>query len=122
MMKAFRNAPAIALLVDTSEGSAAQAHIIIQMLKGEAKKRNVPLITFGQDLCIATGFLLLSAGDKVFIDAITQVYADNTSLIGTTTFGANKINANSEWLEKVVYASPGQHFLEPSINSFENIS
>ena len=83
-------------------------------MKGEAAKRKVPLLTFGQDSCIATGLLLLAAGDKA--------YADKTSLIGTTSFGATKTYANSEWLKRVTYASSGQSFLEPEINSFDKLS
>lgn len=61
-----RKISAIGVLVNSSKGSPAQTHIIVTKLQLEAQKRKVPLYTFGQDMCVSTGLLLLSAGDKVF--------------------------------------------------------
>lgn len=56
---------ALAVLVNSREGNAGHAWVILQKLKLAASKRNVPLYTFGQDWCVGPGLMILSAGDKV---------------------------------------------------------
>jgi hypothetical protein len=39
-------------------------------------------------------------------------------MIGTTTFGASKLGINTDYIERVVYKTPGTSYLEPSLDRF----
>jgi ClpP class serine protease len=64
----------LAVSVNTSEGTYSQAEEIIKSLRRFSEKYSCPVYTFAEDVAVGPGYLLLSAGHKVF--------ADNFSLIG----------------------------------------
>ena len=68
-----KNKQTIGILVNSAGGCYAQTHIIIQKISQLAKRNNAEVWTFGQELALNAGFMLLASGNKVFVDESTVV-------------------------------------------------
>lgn len=58
---------AIFLTVNSSGGSSSQALIIQQKLKYYCKNKNIPLYTFAEEYATSAAYLVLCAGDKIYV-------------------------------------------------------
>jgi signal peptide peptidase SppA len=84
--RAFKltNLVAVVLSVNSPGGSPVQSALIYKRIRALAAKKEVPVITFAEDIAASGGYWLACAGDEIF--------ADESSLIGsigviTTGFG-----------------------------------
>lgn len=68
-----QNKDKIAILVNSKGGCFAQTHIILKKINQIAKRNKAQVWTFGQEWALNAGFLLLSSGNRVFIDNSTVV-------------------------------------------------
>lgn len=75
--QAFRlkNLKAVAISVNSPGGSPVQAELIFNRLRKLAEEKDIPLISFAEDLAASAGYYILCAGDEIF--------AANNSLIGS---------------------------------------
>ena len=87
--RAFRNkrAVAVALIINSPGGSAAQSRIIYQRIRSLAEKHEKPVFVFVEDVCASGGYMIALAGDEIVADA--------TSIVGSigvvaATFGFDK--------------------------------
>lgn len=88
--QAFRlkNLKAVVISVNSPGGSPVQAELIFNRIRGLAEEKNVPLISFAEDLAASAGYYLLCLGD--------EIYAAKNSLIGSlgvisAGFGFDKV-------------------------------
>jgi hypothetical protein len=56
---------ALAVLVNSREGTAAHAWIILQRLQVIARERKIPLYMFAQEVCMGPALMVLTGGDRV---------------------------------------------------------
>lgn len=84
----WRSPKMIAVSINSSHGSIAQAELIVKKLKSASDKFDCPIYTFAQDTALGPGYYILSAGNKVFADAHSLIgnIAISSSHIGLTEF------------------------------------
>lgn len=77
LKKAFeeKNAPIVALLINSPGGSATQSHLIYNYIRQLAEQHNKKVIAFAEDVAASGGYMIACAAD--------EIYADPTSIIGS---------------------------------------
>ncbi len=75
--RAFKltNLEAVALTVNSPGGSPVQSALLYKRIRALAAEKEVPVITFAEDVAASGGYWLACAGDEIF--------ADESSLIGS---------------------------------------
>ncbi|MCF6322179.1 MAG: S49 family peptidase [Rhizobiaceae bacterium] len=75
--KAFKikNAPAVALVVNSPGGSPVQSRMIVSRIRALAKEHGKKVLVFVEDVAGSGGYMISLAGDEIF--------ADETSIIGS---------------------------------------
>ena len=66
---------AVALVVNSPGGSAAQSHLIFQRIRALAQEKGTPVFAFVEDVAASGGYMVACAGDEIF--------ADPSSLVGS---------------------------------------
>ncbi|CAD8089383.1 unnamed protein product [Paramecium sonneborni] len=74
------NSKAMALIINSTGGSLAHAHIIQRKFDLVRKKYNLPLYTFAEDYALSGAFYLLCMGDKIFCNKTSIVGAVGTQI------------------------------------------
>lgn len=99
LQKIPKNKDRIALLVNSKGGCLAQTHIILRKVAELAKRNKAQVWTFGQEWALNAGFLLLSAGDKA--------YVDNSTVVGGLEVGESKLLRGklAEFVNTVTYSN-----------------
>ncbi len=111
-----KNKSKIALLIDSPGGCYDQAHIIAKKIEQIAKRNNAQVWTFAQEWAVNAGFLLLSTGDRVFVD--------HSSVIGGLEVGEAKLLKGKlgEYISTVTYAREPSYLSEMNkVDSFESL-
>jgi signal peptide peptidase SppA len=77
LKKAFsiRNARAVALIINSPGGSPVQSSLIGQRIRDLARKANVPVLAFCEDVAASGGYWLAASAD--------EIYANPASIIGS---------------------------------------
>ena len=75
--KAFslKKAKAVAITINSPGGSPVQSHLIYKFIRAQAKKNNIKVIVFAEDVAASGGYLIACAGD--------EIYANSSSIIGS---------------------------------------
>src|SRR5208282_5102457 len=75
--RAFRvsNLAAVAIVVNSPGGSAAQSALLFRRIREFADEKKVPVIAFAEDVAASGGYWLALAGDEIF--------TEETSLVGS---------------------------------------
>ncbi|CAG9325200.1 unnamed protein product [Blepharisma stoltei] len=99
--KAWRRPVALAVVVNSPGGSAAQSSLIRQRLLTFSKQHNIPVFAFAEDLAASGGYYVMSAAN--------EIYATPASLIGSigarfSLFGIKGL-ANKYGIERRSWAS-----------------
>ena len=71
----MRNLKAVALAINSPGGSAVQSALIHRRIRSLAAEKDVPVITFAEDVAASGGYWLACAGD--------EIYVDESSIIGS---------------------------------------
>ncbi|GGC62554.1 S49 family peptidase [Chelatococcus reniformis] len=66
---------AVALVINSPGGSAAQSHAIFQRIRSLAAEKGVPVVAFTEDVAASGGYMLAIAAD--------EIYADPSSIVGS---------------------------------------
>ncbi|RCW47285.1 signal peptide peptidase SppA [Halopolyspora algeriensis] len=66
---------AVALSINSPGGAATQSALVAERIRELAESKNVPVLTFCEDLAASGGYWLACAGD--------EVYAHSTSMVGS---------------------------------------
>ncbi|CAD7053064.1 S49 family peptidase [Pseudorhizobium endolithicum] len=75
--KAFsrKDAPAVAISVNSPGGSPVQSRLIYQRIRALAEEKNKKVLMFVEDVAASGGYMIALAGDEIF--------ADPTSIVGS---------------------------------------
>ena len=75
--KAFslKKAKAVAITINSPGGSPVQSHLIYKFIRAQAKKNEMKVIVFAEDVAASGGYLIACAGD--------EIYANSSSIIGS---------------------------------------
>lgn len=66
---------AVALSINSPGGAATQSALVAERIRGLAESKDVPVLTFCEDVAASGGYWLACAGD--------EVYAHSTSMVGS---------------------------------------
>ncbi|MBP1850402.1 S49 family peptidase [Rhizobium halophytocola] len=75
--KAFakKDAPAVAISINSPGGSPVQSRLIFERIRALAEEKNKPVLVFVEDVAASGGYMIALAGDEIF--------ADPTSIVGS---------------------------------------
>ncbi|MDB5540665.1 MAG: family peptidase [Devosia sp.] len=71
----FRQAPAVAIVVNSPGGSAVQSRLISKRIRDLADEHNKPVLVFVEDAAASGGYFIATAGDEII--------ADPSSIVGS---------------------------------------
>jgi len=66
---------AVAISINSPGGSPVQSHLIYSYVRKMAKKKNVKVLVFAEDVAASGGYLIACAGD--------EIYANSSSIVGS---------------------------------------
>jgi serine protease SohB len=72
---AYKNAPAVAISINSPGGSPVQSRLIFQRIRELAAEKNKRVLVFVEDVAASGGYMIALAGDEIF--------ADPTSIVGS---------------------------------------
>lgn len=72
---AFKNAPAVAISINSPGGSPVQSRLIYQRIRDLAEERNKRVLVFVEDVAASGGYMIAVAGDEII--------ADPSSIVGS---------------------------------------
>jgi serine protease SohB len=101
---AVRNAPAVALAVNSPGGSPAQSHLIFRRIRELAQEKNRRVIAFVEDAAASGGYMIACAADEIVADPYSIV--GSIGVVGGS-FGFNKL-IEKVGIERRLYTS-GEH-------------
>jgi signal peptide peptidase SppA len=64
---------AVALVVNSPGGSAAQSHLIYRRIRALAEEKKVPVFAFVEDAAASGGYMIACAADEIFVDPASLV-------------------------------------------------
>ncbi len=65
---AIKSAPAVALIINSPGGAAAQSHLIFRRIRALAAEKNKKVIVAVEDLAASGGYMIAAAGDEIVVD------------------------------------------------------
>jgi signal peptide peptidase SppA len=71
----MRRVKAVALVVNSPGGSPVQSTLIFKRIRALSEEKNIPVVTFAEDVAASGGYMLALAGDEIF--------ADPSSIVGS---------------------------------------
>jgi ClpP class serine protease len=101
-----KNKDKIAVLINSTGGDYAQAHIMVKKIAQIAKRNNAQVWTFAQEWALNAGFLLLASGHRVFVNKASVVGGLE---VGEAKFLRGKIG---EYISTVTYAKQPSYVSE----------
>ena len=72
---AYKEAPAVAIVINSPGGSPVQSRLIFRRIRDLAADRNKRVLVFVEDVAASGGYMIALAGDEIF--------ADPTSIVGS---------------------------------------
>lgn len=72
---AFKQAPAVALLINSPGGSAVQSRLIFRRIRDLSEEKKKPVIAFVEDVAASGGYMIACAAD--------EIVADPSSIVGS---------------------------------------
>ena len=72
---AYKDAPAVAISINSPGGSPVQSRLIFQRIRDLAAEKNKHVLVFVEDVAASGGYMIALAGDEIF--------ADPTSIVGS---------------------------------------
>ncbi|WP_019219787.1 S49 family peptidase [Bartonella florencae] len=72
---AYKNAPAVAIVINSPGGSPVQSRFIFKRIRDLAEEKNKQVLVFIEDIAASGGYMIACAGDEIF--------ADPSSIVGS---------------------------------------
>lgn len=69
----IKDAPAVALLINSPGGSPVQSRLIHERIRALAVEKEKPVLTFCEDVAASGGYFLAVSGDEIFVDPATII-------------------------------------------------
>ncbi len=106
----MRGASAVALVINSPGGSAAQSHLIFKRIRALSEEKKLPVYAFVEDAAASGGYMIACAADEIF--------ADPTSIIGSigvvaASFGLDRFIARYGIERRVHTAGEHKAMLDP---------
>ncbi len=103
-------AKAVALVINSPGGSAAQSHLIFKRIRALSEEKEVPVIAFVEDAAASGGYMIACAAD--------EIYADPASIVGSigvvsASFGFQELIARIGVERRVHTAGENKAMLDP---------
>jgi serine protease SohB len=98
---ATRNAPAVALAINSPGGSPAQPHLIFRRIRELAQEKGRRVIAFTEDVAASGGYMIACAGDEIIADPHSIV--GSIGVVGGS-FGFDKL-IEKLGIERRIYTS-----------------
>jgi serine protease SohB len=98
---AMRNIRAVALLINSPGGAAAQSHLIHRRIRSLADEKKIPVIAFVEDVAASGGYMIACAADEIVADASSIV--GSIGVVGGS-FGFDKL-IEKVGIERRLYTS-----------------
>ena len=70
---AIRGAKAVALIINSPGGSPVQSALIAKRVRDLARKANVPVLAFCEDVAASGGYWLAASADEIYANAASVV-------------------------------------------------
>lgn len=70
---AIKQAPAVALIVNSPGGAPVQSHLIYKRIRALAEEKEKTVIVFVEDVCASGGYMIACAGDEIIVDPTSIV-------------------------------------------------
>ncbi|RAI43932.1 S49 family peptidase [Rhodoplanes roseus] len=107
---AMRGAKAVALLINSPGGSAAQSHLIFRRIRQLAEEKELPVIAAVEDVGASGGYMIACAADEIVADPASIV--GSIGVIGAT-FGFDKAIARLGVERRIYTAGENKSSLDP---------
>jgi serine protease SohB len=101
---AIRRAKAVALVINSPGGSAAQSHLIFTRIRELAAEKSLPVLAFVEDAAASGGYMIACAADEIMVDENSIV--GSIGVVGGS-FGFEKL-IDKIGIERRLYTS-GKH-------------
>jgi signal peptide peptidase SppA len=103
-------AKAVALVINSPGGSAAQSHLIFKRVRALSEEKKLPVIAFVEDAAASGGYMIACAAD--------EIYADPASIVGSigvvsASFGFQELIARIGVERRVHTAGENKAMLDP---------
>ncbi|QRM32060.1 S49 family peptidase [Microvirga sp. VF16] len=103
-------AKAVALVINSPGGSAAQSHLIFKRIRAFAEEKKLPVIAFVEDAAASGGYMIACAAD--------EIYADPASIVGSigvvsASFGFHELIERIGVERRVHTAGKSKAMLDP---------
>jgi signal peptide peptidase SppA len=103
-------AKAVALVINSPGGSAAQSHLIFRRIRSLAEEKKLPVIAFVEDAAASGGYMIACAAD--------EIYADPASIVGSigvvsASFGFHELIERFGIERRVHTAGKSKAMLDP---------
>jgi signal peptide peptidase SppA len=103
-------AKAVALVINSPGGSAAQSHLIFKRVRTLAEEKKLPVIAFVEDAAASGGYMIACAAD--------EIYADPASIVGSigvvsASFGFHELIERIGIERRVHTAGKSKAMLDP---------
>jgi signal peptide peptidase SppA len=69
----MKDAPAVAISVNSPGGSPVQSRLIYQRIRALAQEKNKPVLVFVEDVAASGGYMIALAGDEILVDPTSIV-------------------------------------------------
>ena len=104
---------AVAISINSPGGSPVQSHLIYSYVKKMAKKKNVKVLVFAEDVAASGGYLIACAGD--------EIYANSSSIIGSigviySSFGLQELIKKVGIQRRIYTAGKNKSTLDPFVD------
>jgi len=116
--KAFsiKKAKAVAISINSPGGSPVQSHLIYSYIRKLAKKNNIKVLVFAEDVAASGGYLIACAGD--------EIYANSSSIIGSigviyASFGLQELIKKIGIQRRIYTAGKNKSTLDPFVDEKE---
>jgi signal peptide peptidase SppA len=101
---------AVAVVVNSPGGSAAQSHLIYRRIRALAEEKKIPVLAFVEDAAASGGYMIACAGDEIF--------ADPSSIVGSigvvsASFGFDRLIDRIGIERRVHTAGENKAMLDP---------
>ena len=101
---------AVAVSINSPGGSPVQSHLIYSYLRKMAKKKNIKILVFAEDVAASGGYLIACAGD--------EIYANSSSIVGSigviySSFGLQELIKKIGIQRRIYTAGKNKSTLDP---------
>ena len=110
--KAFKpkKLAAVFLSINCPGGYPVQTELLAEAIDARARAKNVPVITFVEDIAASGGYWLATAGDPIVVSPCSIVGSIGVIM---TTFGLDEFIAKHDVRRRVYTAGESKNFMDP---------